>query len=196
MPLSDDDIRAIVARADEIQHAAHSSADERTALVQAGEEIGISRVAMERALQERLGAPFEPQVGDLVFGRGVDDKYYVAELLADAGDERRVRFLRGGERVLGRDELRPCSFLPGERVVCPWPGWGAWTCSVLSYDADAGLVTVTDGWADTATFPIRDVWLAPRTAAGRRRARIYAALLGAGAAVGATIGALVTALMS
>jgi hypothetical protein len=193
MPLTDDDIRSIVARAEQLQNSADSSDDELEALVRAGEEIGISRTAMQRALQERLGTPLRPEVGQLLFAKAPDEKYYVAELLAESDDEYRVRFLRGGERMVARYELRACSFLPGERIVCPWPGWGAWTCSVLSYDAAQGLVNVTDGWAETATFPIRDVWLAPRTAAGRRRARIYAALLAAGAAAGAAVGAIVTA---
>jgi hypothetical protein len=193
MPLNDDDIRAIVARAEQLQHTGDFSGDELEALVRAGEDIGISRSAMQRALQERLGTPLNPQPGEVVFARAPDEKYYVAEVLADEGDEYRVRFLRGGERLLAHNELRACSFLPGERIVCPWPGWGAWTCTVLSYDAAEGHVTVTDGWAETATFPISDVWLAPRTAAGRRRARIYAALLAAGAAVGAAVGAIVTA---
>ena len=164
MPLSDDDIRSIVARAEQLQRTAHSSADERTALVQVGEEIGITRAAMQRALHERLGAPLEPRVGELVFAKAADEKYHVAEVLTDAGEEYRVRFLRGGERTLARDELRACSFLPGERVVCPWPGWGAWTCSVLSYESAERLVTVTDGWGETATFPAREHQLLQRSA--------------------------------
>lgn len=69
MPLNDDDIRAIVARAEQLQHADEFSGDELEALVRAGDDLGISRSAMQRALQERLGTPLEPHAGEIVFAR-------------------------------------------------------------------------------------------------------------------------------
>jgi hypothetical protein len=195
MTLSDDDIRAIVARAEALQHAGDLAGDEAEALVRAGEELGIARSAMQRALRERIGTRLNPVTGDLVFARSSDDKYYAAEVLSLADDGYRVRFLRGGERVVATDELRECPFLPGDRVSCPWPGWGAWTGTVVSHDAENNMITISDGWAETAVFAARDVWLAPRSAEGQRRKRIYAALLAAGAVAGAGVGALITALI-
>lgn len=194
MPLADDEIRAIVARADELQRGSGVSQADVDALVQAGEELGISRAAMERAVREHVGSPAEPpKVGELTFAKSTDDKYYVARVVTSTGEDFRVQFLRGGERALAQGELRACSFLPGERVVCPWPSWGPWACTILSYDAAASRVTVTDGWGETRSFGLEEVWLAPRTASKQRRLRVYAGLLGAGAAVGAAIGALVAA---
>ena len=110
----------------------------------------------------------------------------------------RVRFLRGGEHTITPLEVRPCSFLPGERVVCPWPHWGPWTCTVLSYDATSQRIKVSDGWGDTQEFAIADVWLNPPRAAatGDKRTRLVVTLLAAGAALGATVGSIVTALLT
>ena len=196
MPLADEDIRAIVARADELQRFAAIPQEELESLVRAGEELGITKAAMERALRERLGTPADPpKVGELTFAKSTDDKYYVALVESSSGEDFRVRFLRGGERILARDELRPCAFLPGERVVCPWPSWGPWTCTVLNYDVADRRITVTDGWGETRSFPIGDVWLAPRTVSTKRRLHLYTALVGIGATVGAAVGALITALL-
>jgi hypothetical protein len=196
MPLSDDDIREIVARAEQLQGASDAWGDEAEALVLAGQDLGIARSAMERALQEqRAKKSPRPVAGEMVFAKSSDDKYYAANVVSHDEHTWTVRFLRGGERTVASDELRPCPFLPGDRVTCPWPGWGTWTGTVLSYDAEAASLTVSDGWGDTAVFRAAEVWLAPRTSERLRRRRIYAALLGAGVTIGAALGALVTALI-
>lgn len=167
-------------------------------MIQAAEEVGIPRAAVERALRERFGLPAQPpRAGALTFARSADGKYYVAEVLAATPDEVRVRYLRGSEHTVALDEQRPCAFLPGERVVCHWPWWGPWTCTVISFDAEKGRIKVSDGWGETRSFPIAEVWLdAPRDHASRRgRARIYVTLLGAGAGLGAIIGSVITALL-
>jgi hypothetical protein len=201
MRLADDDVREVLARALEIQSTTlHGDAfhSELEAVIQAAEEVGIARAAVERALRERLNLPLKtPAAGDLTFAKSADDKYYVAEIVTATADGFRVRFLRGGEHTVSLDELRPCSFLPGERVVCPWPWWGPWTCTVLSYDASSRRVKVTDGWGDNREFRLEEVWLnSQRKNAGRpSRTRIYTTLIGAGAALGALIGGIVTALL-
>lgn len=195
MTLTDDDIRAIVARAEALQHMSSLPSGDAEALVRAGEELGISRSAMQRAVRERLGSPLTPATDELVFARSADDKFYAAKVLGPAEDGYRVRFLRGGERLVGADELRECSFLPGDRVTCSWPGWGTWTGTVVSYDSENRSVMISDGWGEMAAFAVRDVWLAPRSAERQRRKRIYAALLAGGAAAGAAVGALITALV-
>ena len=195
MALTDDDIRAIVARAETLQRSGDLSGDDADVLMRTGEELGISRSAMERALRDRLGTTLKPAEGDLVFARSADDKFYAAHVLSPAEHGYRVRFLRGGEREVDADDLRACPFLPGDRVTCPWPGLGTWTGTVVSYDADNSVLTVYDGWAETATFAVRDVWVVPRSAERQRQKRIYAALLAGGAAAGAAVGALITALV-
>jgi hypothetical protein len=196
MELARDDVRAVLARASEIHAATESSHADREAIIQAAEEAGIGRAAVERALRERMPAPMAPpSAGDLTFAKSADGRFYVATVVSVSDEGCQVRFLRGSEHVVALEELRPATFLPGERVLVQWPWWGPWTCTVLTYAADSQLVTVTDGWGETRTVPISEVWLAPAKQAHSRRTRISAALIGAGAAAGAVIGAIVTALL-
>lgn len=200
MGLTDEEMRAVFARAEEIDRAARRGDEwdaEIKAVIGAGMEVGLSREAVERALAERIDLPAPPpRAGSLAWARSADDKFYVAEVLSVSNEGARVRFLRGSEHELTLDALRPCAFIPGERLVCDWPMWGTWTCTVVSYDAAKQRVKVSDGWGQTRTFPISEVWQGPAKAdhkAGRRR--VYAILLGAGATVGAVIGSIVTALL-
>jgi hypothetical protein len=200
MRLSDDELRDVLARAEEIERATRQGDAwnaELAAVIGAAEEVGLSRRAVERALAERLHLPAAPPVaGSLTWARSADGRFYVAEVLAAGEQGARVRFLRGSEHDLALDQLRPCAFIPGERVACNWPMWGPWTCTVIAYDAAKQRVKLSDGWGYTRTFPVAEVWLAPdKTDPRSARRRIYATLLGAGAAVGAVIGAIVTALV-
>ena len=197
MQLARDDVRAVLARASEIHAATEGSFGDRESIIQAAEEAGIGRAAVERALRECMpDAPMTaPLVGDTTFAKSADGKFYVATVVSVSDDRYHVRFLRGGEHVVTLEELRPGTFLPGERVVVQWPWWGPWTCTIVSYAADTQQVTVTDGWSETRTFPIAEVWLAPRKSVQSRRTRMTAALIGAGAAAGAAIGSIVTALL-
>jgi hypothetical protein len=66
----------------------------------------------------------------------------------------------------------------------------------MSYDSARQVVKVNDGSGYTKTFPIAEIWQAPRkTPASRARAKVYATLIGAGVAAGAIIGSVVTALV-
>ncbi len=196
--LTDDELRDVLARAEEIERTTRRGSAweaERAAVIGAGEEVGLSRQAIERALAERLNLPpSPPAVGGLSWARSADGKFYVAEVLSVSDESARVRFLRGSEHQLSLDALRPCAFMPGERVSCQWPMWGPWSCTVISYDAAKQRVKLSDGWGYTRTFPISQIWLAePDTRRGRRR--LYATLLAAGAAAGAVIGSIITALL-
>lgn len=192
--LDNDEIRNVLARASEIQDGAEPSHVDVETLMLAAEEVGISRAAVERALRERMLLPSKPPVvGQLSFARSADDKYYVAEVVSAAPEGFTVRFLRGGQHTVQLDDLRPCSFLPGERVVVNWPWWGPWTCTVLSHDASERRIMVTDGWGETREFSIRDVWIAPRRKIGSRRNRLIGALLAA-ATAGVGLGAYLASL--
>jgi hypothetical protein len=199
MRLTDEQLRDILSRAEEIQSASLSGRDvnaEMEAVIQAGEAVGLQRTAVERALRERLNMPFAPPaVGELVWAKSADDRFYVAELLATSPTGARVRFLQGSEHTVSPDDFRGCSFLPGERVVCHWPWWGPWTCTVLSYDAANGRIHVSDGWGDSHHFPISEVWLkAPKPEVSNRR-RVYLTLFGWGAGAGGLLGAALTWLL-
>jgi hypothetical protein len=201
MRLADDDIRGVLARAVEIQSTGpvgDALQEELESVILAAEEVGLARSAVERALRERFRFPVRPPaVGDLTFAKSANDKFYVAEVLSAAPDGIRVRFLSGGEHTVTLDEIRPCSFLPGERVMCQWPWWGPWNCIVVSYDASQRRITASDGWGDTRVFSIDEVWLNAQPKSGRSptRARVYAKLIGAGATAGAIIGSIITALI-
>ncbi|MGQ0646854.1 MAG: hypothetical protein ACT4P7_04745 [Gemmatimonadaceae bacterium] len=197
MRLTDDELRDVLARAEEIQRASRHGDEvkaELEAVIGAAEEMGLARTAVERALRERLDLPpAPPEVGSLTFARSADDKFYVAEVVSRSGDDVRVRFLRGSEQLVALDAVRPCSFNPGERVVCDWPWWGPWTCNVMAYDPVKRRVKVNDGWGTARTFPIAEVWLPPAKAgAGERHRRVLATLI-AGAGLGALVGSIITA---
>jgi hypothetical protein len=200
MRLTDEELRDVLERAEEIERTTlrgdlmHA---ELEAVIGAAEEVGLSRVAVERALRERLDLAPPPTVGDRVFARSADAKFHVADVLSISGDDIRVRFLRGGEHVVTADELRPCSFVPGQRVMCHWPWWGPWSCTVISYHAPTQYLNLSDRWGSTTTCHIADVWLEPERKPDSRapRKRVYATLIGLGAGLGAIVGSIITALL-
>ena len=170
---------------------------ELEAVIGAAEEVGLSRSAVERAMRERLDLPMAPpEPGALAFAQSADGQFYVANIVSLSPSGVRVRFLRGSEHTVGLDQIRPASFLPGEKVVCDWPWWGPWTCTVMSYDFDKKVIKVNDGWGYSETFPIAEVWQAPskRPSTDVAKRRVYA-LFGAGAGVGALIATIATALL-
>lgn len=198
--LTDDELRDVLARAEEIQRASRYDDEmnaELEAVIGAAEEVGVARPAVERALRERLALSAPPAVGTLSFARSADGNFYVAEVLSISTDGVRVRFLRGSEHLVTLDQLRPCAFIPGEQVVCNWPWWGPWTCTIVAYDAVKHWVELSDGWGFTESFPIAEIWLAPArdARASSARTRVYATLIGAGAGLGALVGSIITALL-
>ncbi|NUQ12256.1 MAG: hypothetical protein HUU26_08020 [Gemmatimonadaceae bacterium] len=201
MHLSDDELKAVLARAEEIQATSPSPGAvqaELETIVRAGEAVGLTRAALERAFLERTGVSLlAPTPGMLVFAESADRRCYVAEVVDVQDETVRVRFLRGSEHVVTRDRLRPCTFLPGERVYVDWPWWGPWNCSVISYDAARGWVKVSDNWGSTKSFRISEVWISPHQPGGgvsSGKARLRGAWIG-GAAAGAVIGSLLTMLL-
>lgn len=207
MPLSDDELRDVLERAEEIQrglrHGPEMDAEIR-AVISAAEEVGYSRHAIERALRERLElAMAPPAVGSRIFAQSAGDKFYAAEVLSVAPDGVRVRFLSGSEHTVTLDQVRPFAFIPGERVVVSWPWWGPWTCNIVAYDAARQRVKVNDGWGTTRSFHVAEVWLPPRKTVARGRGgsvgprtRLYVTLIGAGAGLGALVGSIITALLT
>lgn len=197
MRLSDEELREVLARAEEIQRGSRSvdtMQAEMEVVIGAGEAVGLARPAVERALRERFDlAGSLPVPGTLAFAQSADGKYYVAEVVAATTDSVRVRFLRGSEHTVTPDQVRPCAFLPGEKVVANWPWWGPWTCTVISYDAARHKVKLSDGWGYTKTFPIAEVWQSGRKA-WSGRLRIAASWLSVGVGLGAILGATLTRL--
>ena len=198
MRLSDDELRDVLTRAEEIQRSSRSvdtMQSEIEAVIGAGEAVGLDRTAIERAIRERFDvAASAPKPGSLVFAQSADGKYYVAEVVSVSSNDVRVRYVRGSEHTVTPDELRPAAFLPGEKVVANWPWWGPWTCTVISYDAARQKVKLTDGWGYTKTFPISEVWQSGRKPWSGRM-RIAATWLSVGVALGAAVGGTLAALL-
>lgn len=200
MQLSDEELRQLLARAEEIQRTARAGPawnSELQAVIGAAEEVGIERHAVERAIAERYSVAAPPAAGDMVWARSVDGKFYAARVVSASEHGARVEFLGGSERSVTADDLRPCALVPGERIVCNWPWWGRWTCTLVKYDPERERVKLDDGWGDSRWFKLDQVWLAPQRAEPETssRRRIYLKLLGIGAAAGAAIGAVATAVI-
>ena len=201
MGLTDEEMRAVFERAEEIQQASQDRNElsaEVENLIAAAAQVGLTRSAVEQAVRERLHVTVEPPaVGSLVFAQSEDRKFYVAEVLASSGEQAAVRFLRGSQHVVTLDQVRPCTFLPGQKVMVHWPWWGPWKCTVVHYDEQGRWVKLSDGWSETRMFPIAEVWLSPPRATTdvSVRRRVYAKLVGAGIAIGGLIGGALTALL-
>ncbi|MDQ2987090.1 MAG: tudor domain-containing protein [Armatimonadota bacterium] len=197
--LDEQQIREVLSRAEEIHlRAALASGGDPAieSVLAAAEEMGVPREAMRIALHERLGRPMKtPDVGDLVFARSADGNFYVANVLDAASSGIRVRFLSGAEHTLPESDLQECNFLPGAKVVVPWPVWGWYRADVVSYDAKKGKVLVSDGWNEKK-FSLSEIRLDPPKSQSKNvRTKVYWALISLGAAMGGTLGALITWLL-
>lgn len=191
--LSEDELRDVLRRAHEIESAHHEGHE---AVIRAAEESGLSRDAVGQAIQERLGLlGSPPSVGEFVFARSEGDKYHPAEILA-SGSDFNIRFLNGKERRVPFESLRPLNLLPGEKVVCPWPNWGPWNCTVISYNPQKRTVKVTDNWGSEKKFDLSEVYRnavekPQRSSSGSMSAR----WLGLTAFAGGVVGSVITWLL-
>jgi hypothetical protein len=196
MALSDDELRAVLTRAAEIQHAARGGPTslELERLIGAAEAAGYSRPAVERALRERFGSVTRPAVGELAFARSADGKYHVARIVSDAPGGTRVKFLRGSESDVAPDHIRPFSLAPGERVWVDWPRWGEGLCDVLSYDEELSKVKLSDRWGSRHTAHVSEIWVQPpsQSETGTWSFVRHVASIGGTMAIGAIIGSLLT----
>ena len=191
--LTEDDIKGVLARAEEIHLGAGTGEDSNVVLL-AAEEAGLPREAIEQALREQSKLFSEPpKPGDLVFAKSTDDHHYVAEVTASTDGGLQVRFLKGGESTIPLQHVRPCGFLPGEELTAHWPWWGWWDVTVLNYDAESRRVRVDDGWGTEDWFSLTDIRLNPPKPKKRRRAIawIYTTII----AVSGTAGAIITWLL-
>jgi hypothetical protein len=187
--LTQEQLQDVLARAEEIQRA--EATNSYASVVAAAEEAGLSKDAVGRALQERLGllgAP--PESGELVFARGPQDRFFAAEVLERREHAYRVKLLNGGEQTVRFEDLRPMNLLPGEKVVCPWPDWGWWTCTVLRFDLDRRKLRVTDNWGSEKVFDLAEVYKAEQKPGIRDKAKwLLFSAIGLG---GGIVGSLLT----
>lgn len=198
MPLSDDELRSVLTRAAEIQHASRGGPNsaELERLIGAAEAAGYSRPAVERALRERFGAVARPAVGEIAFARSTNGKYHVARIVSDSPAGTRVKFLLGTESEVAPDHVRPFSLAPGDRVWVDWPMWGPWLCEVLAYDEERSIVKLSDRWGGQHTCAVSEIWVQPPSERAESSLGSFArqvASIGGTMAIGAVIGGLLTA---
>jgi hypothetical protein len=192
--LTEEETQEVLLRASEIAGIGakqDSNATSIEAFLTAATEAGIPRAALEQALRERSITPRTWAVGERVFAKSADGKFYLAHVLAAHDASYQVQFLRGGQATVAVDEVTSGQLLPGQRVICDWPGWGPWECTVVSYDETAEKIRASDGWTNVKTFPISEIRIsAPR---GKKHAEssgmywLYSALVLGGGAVGSVI---------
>jgi len=127
--LTDEELRDVLTRTAELDRTArHGDAwnAEREAVIGAGEEIGLSRHAVERALMERLEFPASPPaVGSLTWARSADGRSMSPRCcrLGRTGWGS-GSFAAASTASVSRSSAH-CAFIPGERVACQWPIVGA-----------------------------------------------------------------------
>ena len=134
-----------------------------------------------------------------MFAKSADGYFWVAKVLEINGPSVRVRFLNAGEMQVGVADLRNCTFLPGQRVMCMWPDYGWWTSIVQSYDEDSGMIRASDGFGTDGTFKISEIRMtAPKmkkTIELGTTSRINIALIAVSAFGGGVVGAAITWLL-
>jgi hypothetical protein len=169
--LSDEELAAVVRRAHEITSLQGRLEEGRNSLdeyVRAAEEMGVPREAMMQALHERfafLERDVEP--GTLVFALSGDGRHYAAKVLKCDGDSLAVRFLNGGEGVVGRHQLQEPSFSPGSEYEYHSPSYMMYLkAQAVRYDRDALTVTF-NYWGTEETVPLAKVrTVKPRSGIG------------------------------
>lgn len=161
--LSQEQVREVLQRAGEIDQMRLRGIEDLSdvdTVIAAAQEVGVSREAIVQAMQEQLDLLGEPPTaGDRVFAKSANGKFYPAEVTRVNEGTMVVRFLSGGETTLSSKDIRPFNVTPGSKLVCNWPDWGWWTCTVLAYDEAAGKVRISDNWGSEETVALTEVYL-------------------------------------
>ena len=197
--LSEEETQDVLLRASEIAAISarqDSGSTSIEAFLAAATEAGIPRAALEQALRERSISSRTFAVGEQVFAKSADDKFYLATVVTASPDSYHLKFLRGGYATVPTSDVTSGQLLPGQRVICDWPHWGAWECTVVSVDESAGTIRASDGWMNTETFPMSEIRMSAPRARRPKSSRpsvdrvggwLYAACAVAGGAVGSAI---------
>lgn len=188
--------REVLARAEEIhlhEQIPLEMGEGTSDLLRAAEEAGLSRSSVTQALRERLATQrTPPEPGSLVLAEAGQGKLYAAEVLELSAGHAKVRFISGVEASVSLEDVEPFQMFPGQVVRCPWPQWGWWTCTVVSYDHTKKKVKATDNWGQNATFNLGDIYVERKSAHAAAPAPLTATLFLAGMLGSSLFGALIT----
>lgn len=197
LELHDDEVRAVVQRAHEIDQQTQSMVAARAEVEQylrAAEEAGLSRDATLQALRERLDFPLtHPEPNQIVFAKSGDGRFYLARVQAVGPVGVEVRYFNGAEATLPVTDLQPLNLSPGTKLEYQSGSWSMWvTGEVMNYNRDANSVTM-NYWGQHETVTLDRVRISPPKA-GQWDATAQAWLWGTliGLASGGAIGWLIT----
>lgn len=160
--MEQEELKRLLTRAEQIQEQSRIDVEldaELRQIVQAAEEAGLDREAVLQAVQERISLRRPVSVGDFVFAASADGKKYPAKVVSVDSYSVTVKFLNGGDQTLAPDDVQRLSVAPGLKVEAPWPNFGWWTCTVVSYDPELMKVKLSDGWGSEHTFHLSDLRL-------------------------------------
>jgi len=165
--LSEEELRAVTRRAEEIAAASASAGSLEASYdscLRAMVEMGVPQEAALQALREHLNlhaADVEP--GQRVFAPAADGFLYPATVESVQGGTAQVRFAAGGHAECQARDLHPFSLTPGTIVSACWKGDDSWYAArVRTWDAEKERVKVVyrlDGAVETV--PLTRLRLAP-----------------------------------
>lgn len=173
------DLREVLRRAEEIERQSATSGPTHDALIAAAEEAGLSRESVVRALQERIGVRKPVAIGDWVFARSSDRRFYPAEVTEVLEWGYAVHFATGGQLSVPSEAVKPLEILPGSKVEVPWPAWGWYNAAVVSFDHRTQVVSASDGMS-TKTFPLAQCRLRPDLTDRQKMRQAWLAYLAVG----------------
>ncbi|MCB0824661.1 MAG: hypothetical protein KDC26_00580 [Armatimonadetes bacterium] len=139
------DQREILERAEELAGRTEKLLENRPELkemVDAAVESGLPRESVMEALRERLmESEFQYKEGELVFAISEDECWYPAVYLGQSGNRIRLRYMSGGEGVVGLEEVKPFHIKPGMKIQAYSNMYKTWTdAKVNTYNPDSRSV--------------------------------------------------------
>jgi hypothetical protein len=191
--LQTEELRQILRRAEELDREAALGGQTQDALIAAAEEAGLTRESVVRALQERMVVRRPFHVGEWVYARSTDRRFYPATVSEVLDWGYHVHFATGGELSVPAEGVRPVELLPGGKVEVPWPGWGWYNAAIVAYDPRTQMLTASDGMSQKQ-FAFAQTRLRPDLDDRQKQMRVWLTHLLVGVA-GTGLGMLIMRLL-
>lgn len=142
--LTDDEQRQVLDRAQQLL-SADQKLDVYRAFIDAAEEVGIPRNAVEQALLERLNTPKLNVAPDaMVWAPGADGHLYPAKVKSTTETHAEILFSNGAHSHVLLDQIQSFALTPGLKIEAQLPSWNYWTLmDVQTYNPVANAVTIS-----------------------------------------------------